>query len=224
VHGFIDRFYDRAKQGQPDLIERGEVYEDQPVYLPSRHGLRITKVDPMDDRVLDFELTGRTEDIFNHPPITKPKLPSGEALIVGQAKWARPVIVLANEGFDLLAGPGIARPSGMFLCAPVYGGDQFEEEMRSRVRAYEYPNLFYLPESKVPLFGEGLVRFDHLQAIRRSDLRRRKPVRLSADALAAMEEWLFHYLTGRLPTDSLIAEYRAEELVKLNGRPGEPER
>ena len=54
-----------------------------------------------------------------------------------------------------------------------------------------------------------------MQAIRRSDLRRRRTARLSDDALAAMDEWLFHYLTGRLPADSLVAEYRAEELAKL---------
>jgi len=216
MHGVIEPFYLPSKTGRPDDIERGEIYEDQPIYLPSRHGLRITKVDPVDDRVVDFEVTGRTEDIFNHPPITKPKLPSGEALIVGQAKWQRPVIVLASEGFDVFAGPGAARGADSFLCAPVYGGDQFSAEIRSRVRAYEYPNLFYLPESGVPLFREGLVRFDHMQAIRRSDLRRRKPARLSEDALDAMEEWLFHFLTGRLPGDSLLAEYRSEELRKLN--------
>lgn len=98
MHGFVDPFYERSKTGKPDVIERGEIYEDQPIYLPARHGLRITRVDPMNDSVLDFEIAGRTEDIFNHPPITRPKLPSGEGLIVGQAKWARPVIVLAGEG------------------------------------------------------------------------------------------------------------------------------
>lgn len=87
--------------------------------------------------------------------------------------------------------------------------------MRRRVRAYEYPSLFYLPESKKPPFQEGLVRFDHIQAIRRSDLRRRRPVRLTEEAIAAMEEWLFRYLTGRLPADSLIAEYRKEALAEL---------
>lgn len=98
---------------------------------------------------------------------------------------------------------------------PHYGGDQFSEETRRRVRAYEYPSLFYLPESKKPLFQEGLVRFDHIQAIRRSDLRRRRPARLTEDAIAAMEEWLFRYLTGRLPADSLVADYRKEALDQL---------
>ncbi|MEX1102325.1 MAG: hypothetical protein WD739_10930 [Actinomycetota bacterium] len=220
MHGFIEPFYEPSKTGHPDAIERGEIYEDQPIYLPARHGLKITKVDPMDDNRLDLEITGRTEDIFRHPPITRPKLPSGEALIVGQAKWARPVIVLAGEGVDLFAGPGVVKPANTFLCAPVYGGEQFSEEIRRRVRAYEYPNMFYLPQSTNPLFDEGLVRFDHMQAIRRSDLRRRRSARLADDALDALEEWLFHYLTGRLPADSLVAEYREEELEKLDPTSG----
>lgn len=120
MHGLID-FYDDAPRGQPDVIQRGEIYEDQPIYLPARHGIRIRQTDPVTNRITEMELTGRTEDIFDHPPIVSPKLPHGEALIVGQAKWARPVIVLAGEGFDLLAGPGIARASQTFLCAPITG-------------------------------------------------------------------------------------------------------
>lgn len=84
------------------------------------------------------------------------------------------------------------------------------EENRQRIRAWEYPNLFYLPESKVPRFDEGLVRFDHMQAVRRTDLRNRRSAKLSEDALAAMEEWLFFYLTGRMPKDSLIESLRTQ--------------
>lgn len=219
MHGIIEPFYEAAPQGQPGVIQRGEIYEDQPVYVPARHGLRITKVDPMDDRNVDFEITGRTEDIFNHPPITgPPALPNGEAFIVSKGKLRRPVIVLAGQGFDLLAGPQVARPSDTFLCAPVYGGDQFSEEIRQRIRAYEYANMFYLPQSSVPRLDEGLVRFDHVQAIYRQHLRRRKSARLTEEALLAMEDWLYHYLTGRLPTDTLIAEYRSEELARLTSQ------
>lgn len=92
-----------------------------------------------------------------------PPLADGEAFIVGKAKLRRPVIVLAGEGFELFAGPGVAKPSDTFLCAPVYGGDQYTEEMRKRVPAYEYSNFFYLPESKLPLFREGMVRLDHVK-------------------------------------------------------------
>lgn len=210
MHGLID-FYERAATGQPNVIQRGEIYEDQPIYLPAAFGIRIRKTNPVTNAIEDIELThNRREIIFDHPPIMNPKLPNGEALVVGKAKWARPVVVLASEGIDLLPGPDKARPSNTFLCAPIYGADQFTQEKRGSVRAYEYPNLFYLPESKVPIFEEGFVRLDHVQAIHKLALRRRKPVRLTEEALIALEEWLFHYLTGRLPADSLIADYQRE--------------
>lgn len=217
MHGLIDPFYEAAPQGRPNDIQRGQIYEDQPTYMPASHGLRITWVNPADDRDVRYEMTGRTEDIFTHAPLVgPPPLRSGEAFIVGKAKLRRPVVVLSVEGSELLPGPQVVRPSDTFLCAPVYGGDQYSEEMRLRVRAYEYPNLFYLPESRVPLFSEGMVRFDHLQAIRRDHLRNRARAQLTPDALLAMEDWLYRYLTGRLSAESLIAEYRREELARLD--------
>lgn len=60
-----------------------------------------------------------------------------------------------------------------------------------------------------------MVRFDHIQAIRRDQLRRHAPAQVTADALLALEDWFYHYLTGRLSADSLIGEYRADELAKL---------
>ncbi|MCI0634919.1 MAG: hypothetical protein L0206_13530 [Actinobacteria bacterium] len=220
MHGLIDPFYEAAPGGQPNNIQRGQICEDQPVYLPAKWGLRITRVDPMDDRNVGFEITGRTEDVFSHAPLVgPPPLADGEAFIVGKAKLRRPVIVLAGEGFELFAGPQAAKPSDTFLCAPVYGGDQYAEEMRKRVRAYEYSNFFYLPQSKSPLFREGMVRFDHVQAIRRDHLRNRARAQLTADALLALQDWLYHYLTGRLSADSLIGEYRAEELARLTAQP-----
>lgn len=216
MHGVIDPFYVPAATGNPDMIQRGEIYEDQPMYLPARWGIRLHNFDPTEARDPDLHITGRTEDIFiNHPPLPRYRLEVGEAFVLGKAKWARPVVVLAGEAVDLLAGPGEARPSDTFLCAPIYGGDQFSEEIRSRVRAYEFSSLFYLPASKVPVFDEGFVRFDHLQSIRRSNLRRRKAAMLSSEALLALEEWLFHYLTGRLPEDSLIGMYRQETMQQL---------
>lgn len=220
MHELIDPFYEPAPRGQPNNIQRGQIYDDQPVYMPAKWGLRITRVDPMDDRNVSYEITGRTQDIFSHAPLVgPPPLADGEAFIVGKAKLRRPVIVLAGEGFELFAGPQVAKPSDTFLCAPVYGGDQYPEEMRKRVRAYEYSNFFYLPESSAPLFREGMVRFDHIQAIRRDHLRNRARTQLTADALLAFQDWLYHYLTGRLSADSLIGEYRAEELGKLTARP-----
>jgi hypothetical protein len=212
LHGLIEPFYGRLLEASA-VSGRGQIYEDQPIYLPMKWGLRVKRTDPTTDRILESEITGRSEDIFNHPPVTSPKVASSEGLIVGKAKLRRPVLVLAEPGFEL-AGNHVRQSEG-FLCAPIYGADQFDESIRKRVRAYEFANLFYMPASSSPPFDEGFLRFDHLQTIRRDVLKRRRDLILSDDALAALEEWLFHYLTGRLPQDSLVAAYRQDELSKL---------
>jgi hypothetical protein len=217
MDGLIDPFYERAPSGSGGPLARGEIWDDQPIYLPARWALRVTQVDPLDDTILNYELGGRSWDAFSHPPITRPQLPNREALVVGKAKWGRPVIVLADQGTELLPGPG-TRPIGTVMCAPVYGSDQLPPELVKRVRAYEFPNLFYLPQTASPV-DEGFARFDHIQGIRQSELRRRRSARLSTDALSALEEWLIHYLTGRLARDSLIDAYRREELAKLRPAP-----
>ena len=209
MHGIVE-YYVWSGVTDPDEIGRGDIFEDQPAYVPAEWGIRLTNVDPAGTGEPDFELCGRSEDIFHHPPLRRiGGLAPGEGLVVAKAKWRRPVVVLAPGGSALLAGPGRARPTGTYLCAPIYGADQFSGEVRRRLRAYAYPNLFYLPESESPPFDEGFVRFDHLQAIRASHLRNRRPAALTAPAMDLLGEWLVHYLTGRLREDSPLAAYRS---------------
>jgi mRNA-degrading endonuclease toxin of MazEF toxin-antitoxin module len=213
MFGLID-FYLARRSSNVNEIRRGDIYEDQPVYMPARHGIRLTNIDPNDEQDPDFELCGRTEDIFHHPPLKRYHLESNEAWIVHKAKWARPVVVLSHEPtVDPLPGHG-PQPSETYLCAPIFGADQHAKELRQRIAAYEFPNLFYLPESGSPSFSEGFVRLDFIQSIRKLDLRNPR-CSLTADAMTALDEWLLHYLTGSLPVGSLVGEYRREEMEKL---------
>ena len=127
MHGLIDPFYEGLADDAPD-IARGQIFQDQPVYLPMRWGLRIKRTDPRTDRILETELTGRTEDIFNHPPVTGPKLGASEGLIVGKAKLRRPVLVLAEPGVELVNHDQVRAAEG-YLCAPIYGAEQYEEAL-----------------------------------------------------------------------------------------------
>ena len=88
-------------------------------------------------------------------------------------------------------------------------------ELRRRLAAYAFPNLFYLPASDWPPFGEGFVRFDHMQAIRTSHLRNRRHAAVTDEAMAVLNEWLAYYLTGRLEPGSPLAAYREEQLSRL---------
>jgi hypothetical protein len=216
VHGLIDYYSVAHPDAGPDDIGRGDIFESQPAYVPADFGLRLTNVGESGEDEPGFELCGRTQDIFQHPPTRRfGGLAYGEALVVAKAKWARPVVVLAQGGKSLLAGPDKARATGTHLCAPIYGADQFSANIRRRLRAYEFPNLFYLPASEWPHFGEGFVRFDHVQAIRQSHLRNRSDAALSHEATAALDDWLVHYLTGRLDPGSMLAAYRDEQRALL---------
>lgn len=215
MHGLIEPFYVPTDARGVEPIRPGDIFEDQPIYLPAKWGLLLSNFDPTEARDPEFLITGRNENIFQHPPLKRYKLENGEAFILGKAKWGRPVVVLAARGSDVFAGPGTADPLDTVLCAPVYGADQFPEPIRARIRAYEFPNLFYLPANPSPSFGEGFVRFDHVQAIKRDRLRSRRPVMLSEDSRRALEEWLIYYMTGRMAADSLILLYREEQLAKL---------
>ena len=216
MHGLIDYYAPTNPDADPDDIRRGDIFEDQPAYVPAEFGIRLTNLGPAGAGDPDFELCGRTQDIFEHPPTRRfGGLAYGEALVVSKAKWARPVVVLAAGGKALLAGPNKARATGTYLCAPVYGADQFSAELRRRLAAYAFPNLFYLPASDWPPFGEGFVRFDHMQAIRASHLRNRRHAAISGEAMAVLNDWLAYYLTGRLEPGSPLAAYREEQLSRL---------
>lgn len=208
MHGLVDPVYEAVDGRSPNDIRRGDIYEDQPVYLPARHALRLSKIDPKETRQPEFEIAGRTHDAFLHQPIKWPvELPHGEALIVSRAKWSRPVIVISDAaGSELIAGLGSSRVVTTRVCIPIYGCDQHDRTTMQRVERYEFPNLFYLPKSVRPHMDEGFARLDHLQAIESSSLRNRR-CQLSSDALDFLDEWLAGYLTGRMPSSGLIALY-----------------
>lgn len=129
--------------------------------------------------------------------------------IVAKAKWTRPVIVVsAAAGAELTPNSG-ANLTKTYLCAPIYGCDQFPKDLVERVRAYEFPNLFYLPECKKPRIDEGFIRLDHLQAIDKTKLQNRRSC-LTEEAMTFFDEWLGHYTTGVLPDGSLVDLYRSE--------------
>jgi hypothetical protein len=155
--------------------------------------LRFLSSDPKEVEPPDFEITGRTEDVFHHSPMKHPvPVPWGEALVVSNAKWRRPVIVVSDATGSEILLPR-EKPTKTYMCVPVYGCDQHEKEPILRIAHYEYPNLFYLPRSIRPPFDEGFARLDHLQAIQVTNLRERK-CRLSDEALDFLDEWLVYFL------------------------------
>ena len=205
MHGLIDPFYERCV----GAVERGHIWCDQPVYLPARHGLRITRVDPVDDRSLDFKVCGRTAEIFNHPPVHSLRMESTEGAVVAKTKRNRPVIVLGGSAASEFAPTsGRATHADIVMVIPVYGADQYTAHVRRRMQLYDFTNVFYLPACPSLGFDEGFARLDHIQPVARSHLSKHRGLRLAEESLDALGEWLLSFLTGLKPADSMIEDYR----------------
>ncbi|HUN77421.1 MAG TPA: hypothetical protein VMU32_00715 [Solirubrobacteraceae bacterium] len=211
MHGLIDPFYEACEKA----VEAGQIWCDQPVYLPARHGLKITRVNPEDDTELDYAVGGRTAEIFAHPPVHSLKMESNEGAVIAKTKRERPVIVLGGgSASEFQPRQGRARHAEIVMVVPVYGADQYDEHTRRRIRGYEFTNAFYLPESRELGFEEGFARLDHIQPVIENHLSKHRGLRLSQDALEALQEWLMTFLTGRQPADSLIDFYRRTVLTE----------
>jgi len=127
VFGWIEPFFEPCEAA----VEPGHVWTDQPIYLPPRHGLTIERVDPNDDRRLNFTIGGRTAEIFNHPPVHSLRLESTEGAVVAKTKRDRPVIMLGGtSSSELSAGGDRAHLADTVMVVPVYGADQVSEHMR----------------------------------------------------------------------------------------------
>lgn len=185
MYGYIDPFYVQASVSN----DAGHIWNDQPIYLPPGHGLKLTRVNPQDDRDLDFEICGRTAETLDHPPLHSLKPASTEALVVSKAKRDRPVIVLGGGAASNVT-PGVAPPTHLDIvwAVPVYGGDQYTEALRRRIQVYDVENYFYLPEDRELDFDEGFARLDHAQALRRTSLGTHRGVRLRMMPLIAAGE------------------------------------
>ena len=208
MFGWIEPFFEEADAA----IEPGHIWSDQPIYLPPRRALRIDRVDPQDDRNLDFRVWDRTAATFDHPPVHSLRLGAGEAAVLAKAKKDRPVIVLGGTSATDLR-PESSRVADVVMVVPVYGADQYDEHTRRRVSYYEFTNVFYLPAHGRPAFDEGFARLDHVQPVLQAHLTRHRGLKLTSDALDALVEWLVAYTTDRIPDDSVILEYRREMLA-----------
>lgn len=213
MFGYIEPFYEPAAAE----IEPGHIWCDQPIYLPPRHGLKIDRVNPQDDRELEFRVSGRTADTFQHAPVHSLKLQASEAAVLAKTKKDRPVVILGGKSACELKPPQQTRVADVVMVLPLYRFERYDEHTRKRASYYEFDNVFYLPSHDQPRFDEGFARLDQVQPVAQGLLTRHRGLKLSADALDALLEWFVHYTTGRGPDDSLILEYR-RDMLAANGQ------
>jgi hypothetical protein len=205
VHGLIEPFYEACASA----IEPGHIWCDQPVYLPARHGLKIARVDPEDDSTLDYEVSGRTAEIFSHPPVKSLGMESTEGAVISKTKRDRPVIVVGGtNASDFFPAEGKASHAAIVMIVPVYSGSRYDAQIRRRMQIYDFTNVFYLPAEPTLGFTEGFGRLDHIQAVAQAHLSKHKGLKLAGEAFDALTEWLTTFLTGTKPADSMIEDYR----------------
>jgi hypothetical protein len=208
VYGWIEPFYEPAEAA----IEPGHIWCDQPLQLPARQALKIDRVNPKDDSKVDFTLTERTADSFEHPPVHSLGLGAGEGAVLARTTRDHPVVVLGGTTATEL-GPDGATDAGTVIVVPVFAAERYDAETRRRIAAYGFTNAFYLPASPRPPFAEAFARLDQAQPVFRSHLGSHQGLKLAADALDALIEWFIAFSTNRQPEDSLILEYRREHLA-----------
>jgi hypothetical protein len=204
VHGLIEPFYESS----PASVEPGQIWCDQPVYLPARHGLKITRVNPNDDSNLDYAVGGRTAEIFDHPPVHSLTMESSEGAVIAKTKRDRPVVVLGGTSASEFSPGSKPRHAEIVMVAPIYGADQYDDQIRKRMRIYDFANIFYLPADSSLSFDEGFARLDHVQPVSERHLSKHRGLKLTIEALAVLHEWLTTFLTTSKPADSMIEEYR----------------
>ena len=149
--------------------------------------------------------------------VTGPK----DRSIVVPAK-RRPVIIVSGP-VSKFQGDGKRVVQECFLVAPLYsleGNDKkmpFSPEFIARVKAYAYPQFFYLPaHGKI---SESFVRFDRIQVLRK-DLLESWSVRLTDRVGDFLRCWLRVYQGEDLQdVDDFLFQYRTEYMKLLGLNP-----
>jgi hypothetical protein len=198
--------YEHPGDGYHNRRERGHLYEALIPYSGQRapRRLKVTAFDGKGPPWCEVE-EASLNDIRNSSAVPELNLKRGEALVVREAKCRR-VILLS----------GTNRHDDVFLVAPIYSFKSYDtEEHRSRVKAYAYNTLFWLPGDEESGMLEGCVRLDRVQPVHTA-LLGPKPVKLTRDALDALTAWYGSYLTNRIP--ERIGEYRRAALEQLKAK------
>jgi hypothetical protein len=206
-----DTYYEAPGEGYSRKRERGNIYEALVPYSGEEKPQRLKVVaagggEPPWCEVEEVTLN----DIRNAPAVEELGLAQREALIVRKAKCRRVVLLSCPPANWQSSG---TRSENVYLVAPIYSfRAQDGDDHRSRVKAYAYNTLFWLPGDDNFGMREGCVRLDRVQPVNAA-LLESKPIKLIHPASDALIAWYGAYLTNRIP--QRIGEYRTAALAEL---------
>jgi len=199
-------------------FNKGQIF-DAPISFTSGRNFQILRLDYYDkEKPHNSNYTLEKVDVSFNPEDNQPLYPLGlsaNEFVVCQAHKFRPVVIL-SQGIPIY---NRSREVGIsYVVVPAYTtkdrADRYKypEEFILRVQAYQYPTLFYLPESREFNFRESILRFDKLSVLSK-DLLLPKPICLSDDAFYCLINW-FYYLMG-VELDEILSYYRENALREL---------
>lgn len=204
-------YYEMPPAGYRDKRVRGHIYEALVPYSGESdiRRLKLVSAEPGSDLWCAVEKV-ELNDIRQTEAVPELSLRRGEALVVREAKCRRVVLLSSPPTQWRSAGRS---SEAVYLAAPIYSfKDDDQAEHRSRVKAYAYNTLFWLPGDEEHGLREGCVRLDRVQPVHAAVLDA-KPVRLTPKALDALTAWYGAYLTNRVP--ERIRTYRDNALAQL---------
>jgi len=209
-----------ATIGRGRLIKVIVPYPDMKPYrlVPIGRGADGRQHDTASFRIEEFRTGEPVADVSTLPVAGLP-LRTGETYLVRRGK-IRPALVLATSGPavspDLRAGAARWQSSSTLLVAPYYGATSdgtrggWNPAFVARIQRVEYSQ--YLWDS-LPIGGSdagSILRLDHLLPIGADPANwQSTPHRLSADAMAFIDDWFSWHVTGALAGGGVLECARA---------------
>ena len=207
----VETYYQEATTQEQKVYPLGHIYTAPCFYLDPDFKVLHPRVDPYHKRPAIFEIDKPNESSFHHDPVLKPKLESDEAFIPFKAK-RRPVVIISQRPAAIGVRTGRDREPD-YLIAPLYSLKSYDPPgWRAKIRAFAYPELFYLPSDDQLGMQEGYIRLDRIHAMPQRWLKRCR-LRMTQHAYNLLTLWLQHYITGYC--EPVLAEYRHEQLCTI---------
>jgi hypothetical protein len=211
----IDNYYTDLDISESWAIKPGQLYYTHVVY-PQHYPviLKLIQYDPRNEPNSKFEIKPYSDGDEKHYPAKELHLRQDEMYYIYTGKKRLVIVIgyLRSQWLDK------NKPQEVLLCAPVFGFlPEHNQELVIRTQAFDFPNLFYLPQAHDGCSKDSAVRFEMIQPIMRGYVQpylgtlSRKPVILTLEAYWLMMTYLIKFLNGKIIDSKLdkdICDYR----------------
>lgn len=174
----------------------------------------MVRYDPREEHKSKFEIKAYSEGDENHYPVKELHLRQDEMYYIYTGK-KRPVVIIGHLESQWTDK---GRLQEVLVCAPVFGFlIEHNQEFVIRSQAFDFPNIFYLPQDPNGCYKESAIRFEMIQPIMRGYMQpylgrlNQRPVILTTEAYWLMMTHLVKFLNGKVidpKIDQAINDYR----------------